>query len=89
MPGVHRGNQQFQSTLPRGSDVIAFSQVNPHACFNPRSRVGATKDISFCTISGKFQSTLPRGSDSLNSREGAAEQLFQSTLPRGSDPLCP
>ena len=60
---VHR-NKIFQSTLPRGSDVVYCSQVLYTGYFNPRSLAGATISLSrHNNITLIFQSTLPRGSD--------------------------
>ena len=57
------GGREFQSTLPRGSD-LTFSTANSSASyFNPRSLAGATGGLLLSSIFIRFQSTLPRGSD--------------------------
>ena len=55
---------EFQSTLPRGSDVfIMFSSLYSKN-FNPRSLAGATMGLPVQqAYMVEFQSTLPRGSD--------------------------
>ena len=79
---IKRG--EFQSTLPRGSDVdIRFKQLCPgisiHAPSRERQRLYFDSPLQ-----PLFQSTLPRGSD-LKLQLTALTPLFQSTLPRGSD----
>ncbi len=80
--------QQFQSTLPRGSDCLLRNffvdyMISIHAPSRERqscSQVGKSDII--------FQSTLPRGSDCQHDARHKTGQRFQSTLPRGSDALC-
>ena len=46
--GVVLHEYEFQSTLPRGSDVPAHHHRSCVADFNPRSLAGATSSQSFC-----------------------------------------
>ena len=76
----------FQSTLPRGSDILQSWLGFPHKDFNPRSLAGAT--LTQAAMNGlveAFQSTLPRGSDKHSLCIVRTAVQFQSTLPRGSD----
>ena len=55
---------RFQSTLPRGSDLMHLRLNLTSSNFNPRSLAGATVCRSaLIGLFGTFQSTLPRGSD--------------------------
>jgi len=59
----------FQSTLPRGSDLLTVLSGTSILYFNPRSQGGATGSGRGPTRKDLFQSTLPRGSDVLRSGE--------------------
>ena len=54
---------EFQSTLPRGSDLRTVSMLPKWPNFNPRSLAGATSLWLTRNKMSIFQSTLPRGSD--------------------------
>ena len=76
----------FQSTLPRGSDLLLCKTIWSICNFNPRSLAGATSwPYGPFLISEVFQSTLPRGSDAGYNLFRSPTLEFQSTLPRGSD----
>ena len=82
---------RFQSTLPRGSDVVSccgfgYLRISIHA----PSRERLTRSLTAAGFQ-RFQSTLPRGSDLGKLQVPKVSRLFQSTLPRGSDMLarCP
>ena len=80
-----RPDDEFQSTLPYGSDQgpLAGPQgqcISIHAPVWERPLTGATTYEQH-----KFQSTLPYGSDSMARLMVACSMIFQSTLPYGSD----
>ena len=77
--------EEFQSTLPCGSDFNAIVRLVQHIDFNPRSLAGATILPVRVSRSNGFQSTLPCGSDPTLIRQSACHNGFQSTLPCGSD----
>ena len=63
-PVFRVGVDQFQSTLPRGSDNVSSETLAKWANFNPRSLAGATRfRPARLPERTTFQSTLPRGSD--------------------------
>ena len=75
----------FQSTLPRGSDLLTDmtyhdGMLSIHA--PSRERLLLLSNLPVMLL---FQSTLPRGSDFVPSRLVYDKWVFQSTLPRGSD----
>ena len=78
---------EFQSTLPRGSDYRRPDYGRRYVDFNPRSLAGATAARANTISTSLFQSTLPRGSDCRRGVIPPTEYEFQSTLPRGSDQL--
>ena len=55
--------RKFQSTLPRGSDLLRLCISRFNSYFNPRSLAGATTKSTLSALMTAFQSTLPRGSD--------------------------
>ncbi len=76
---------EFQSTLPRGSDISSISSWLIASYFNPRSLAGAT---FFCTIFFDCNSYFnPRSLAGATDNDGniGIKFRFQSTLPRGSD----
>mgnify|MGYP007122683225 CR=1 FL=1 len=78
--------QQFQSTLPHGSDRHLRAGGLGQNDFNPRSLTGATIERDqYVRRLITFQSTLPHGSDFTHGQELQALLVFQSTLPHGSD----
>ena len=54
---------EFQSSLPRGSDLMRLCCSLCNQNFNPRSLAGATLPLLLMMLLCKFQSSLPRGSD--------------------------
>ena len=79
-------NENFQSTLPRGSDKINYILIITYVLsIHAPSRERPSARRMFFT-SPPFQSTLPRGSDKSRPFFGSHSLRFQSTLPRGSDP---
>ena len=76
----------FQSTLPRGSDMIRCLAIKRDMPFQSTLPRGSDHFFSLLVSYGRlFQSTLPRGSDQDNQNRSHQDLQFQSTLPRGSD----
>ena len=85
---LHLFFNQFQSTLPRGSDDDKYYHHTHHKYFNPRSPHGERPGAILPMVGGSaFQSTLPaRGATALLVC-CACIFVFQSTLPaRGATP---
>ena len=66
---------QFQSTLPRGSDLQTLAPSGSIKYFNPRSLAGATLSGWQLMQAFLFQSTLPRGSDRWSADELATAAI--------------
>ena len=83
--GVVLHEYEFQSTLPRGSDVPAHHHRSCVADFNPRSLAGATL-LELHSINDGVNFN-PRSLAGATVWDGVVlhEYEFQSTLPRGSD----
>ena len=80
----------FQSTLPRGSDLEFTRCIGIPCSFQSTLPRGSDTALPRFYIGlSSFQSTLPRGSDKLTALNIIKSFLsFQSTLPRGSDRHC-
>ena len=79
---------EFQSTLPRGSDVVSFNADSSTKRF--QSTLPRGSDHSVCAVLGCGGDFNPRslaGATIAHSHE-SLPLGFQSTLPRGSDKLC-
>ena len=77
---------QFQSTLPRGSDLSSPIPTALYIYFNPRSLAGATVQLHLIFgINTDFNPRSLAGATAMSFRLSAILSPFQSTLPRGSD----
>ena len=86
--GPRKMQYQFQSTLPRGSDLQTLISISDIKNFNPRSLAGATALIITLRQGDGISIHAPSRERRLTSGVSTAENTFQSTLPRGSDPRC-
>ena len=78
----------FQSTLPRGSDLIFLMRKVVPKYFNPRSLAGATQHNRCLSRHYPISIHAPsRERRSASMRSVPSCFTFQSTLPRGSDGL--
>ena len=75
----------FQSTLPRGSDIIIRVQNKLRHNFNPRSLAGATRRKLASSSAPEISIHAPSRERLCHNRNAPRSKLFQSTLPRGSD----
>ena len=81
---------QFQSTLPRGERLIAFTTYAVMIDFNPRSREGSDPGSRCKAWQHRYFNPRSReGSDVESVAASAAVVIFQSTLPRGERPQLP
>ena len=74
MRQTHR-RQEFQSTLPYGSDGLNANTVVKGIDFNPRSLTGATVMAALKVPDVIFQSTLPYGSDKRAREAGEIKSI--------------
>ena len=84
--GRAKAKYLFQSTLPRGSDLLDAQAMTVPIDFNPRSLAGATLRPSLMLIL-EIMYFNPRSLTGATGGGIVAQLLeqFQSTLPRGSD----
>ena len=77
---------EFQSTLPRGSDLTISSLCRAASSnFNPRSLAGATVWYSIYKQNKVISIHAPSRERHYPTIVYVLQSLFQSTLPRGSD----
>ena len=84
---INRFPTPFQSTLPRGSDVLPGYRDKATAGFNPRSREGATASLVDENGRGRVSIHAPARERRDFAFMTGTPYAFQSTLPRGSDPV--
>ncbi len=76
----------FQSTLPRGSDILTCGALKNEGNFNPRSLAGATiRRFLSRRCKYDFNPRSLAGATIFLTSCKQVRELFQSTLPRGSD----
>jgi len=80
---------EFQSTLPRGSDLLLRIYRRMLKNFNPRSQGGATPNKTCRDGECSFQSTLPRGSDSCSRAHKDKLRQISIHAPKGERLLPP
>ena len=81
----NRRNDEFQSTLPRGSDNGAKYKIPRYYHFNPRSLAGATLFSRVFFNFFRISIHAPSRERLIAQAIGVTAVRFQSTLPRGSD----
>ena len=76
---------EFQSTLPRGSDIISRQSRRTINNFNPRSLAGATCQDGSLNTDHRISIHAPSRERQYFFIIIISLAIFQSTLPRGSD----
>ena len=87
-PTGSRRIAEFQSTLPRGSDINNQFLSEPRIDFNPRSLAGATPRTAKTLLHWLFQSTLPRGSDTQGTLSINNQFYFNPRSLAGATTVC-